>query len=380
VGVGAVFVGEPVTLAPPAASYDPGFTFLPTGFWRLVPRRMAGRSFTDVSPGRRIPVTVVASARLGGPVRLTSHGQKSDDRLHRKSPLPEGWAALCIVSSLLFVFWLDRVTGSAPVQHLYYAPIILSAIVFGHRGGLVAAMTAVVLYHVANPVAVSLAFEEKDVVQVALFLGVGLVTAKLMSNGHRMRALAMTDDLTGLHNLRSFESRLATMLEAAAQAATAAPFSLLVLDVDRLKSLNDRHGHLTGAEAVRAVGRTIAASVPADAIACRYGGDEFVVALPQCGEVEALRIARIILESVNAAAPVLAGRQFPPRSLSVSVGISCRLIEAQAGSVVSTFSAASAGEALFRAADAALYAAKNGGRNRVELDATAGRRRRERTK
>jgi diguanylate cyclase (GGDEF)-like protein len=214
-------------------------------------------------------------------------------------------------------------------------------------------------------------------VQVALFLAVGLVTAKLMSNGHRMRALAMTDDLTGLHNLRSFESRLAKMLEEAA--AAAAPFSLLVLDVDRLKSLNDRHGHLTGAEAVRAVGRTIAASVPADAIACRYGGDEFVVALPLCGEAEALRIARSIQESVNTAAPVLAGRQFPPRSLSVSVGVSCRPIEAQAGSVASTFSAASAGEALFRAADAALYAAKNGGRNRVQLDATAGQRRQERT-
>jgi diguanylate cyclase (GGDEF)-like protein len=310
-------------------------------------------------------------------VRLTSQGQASDDRLHRKSPLPEGWAALGIVSLLLFVFWLDRATESAPVQHLYYVPIILSAILFGYRGGLVAALTAVVLYHVANPVAVSLALEEKDVVQVALFLAVGLVTAKLMSNGHRMRALAMTDDLTGLHNLRSFESRLAKMLEEAA--AAAAPFSLLVLDVDRLKSLNDRHGHLTGAEAVRAVGRTIAASVPADAIACRYGGDEFVVALPLCGEAEALRIARSIQESVNTAAPVLAGRQFPPRSLSVSVGVSCRPIEAQAGSVASTFSAASAGEALFRAADAALYAAKNGGRNRVQLDATAGQRRQERT-
>ena len=306
-------------------------------------------------------------------MRLTSHGQETDARPWPKSPLPGGWAALCIVTLLIFVFWLDRATGSAPVQHLYYAPIILSAIVFGHRGGFVAALTAVVLYHVANPVAVSLAFEEKDVVQVALFLVVGLVTAKLISDGRRMRALAMTDDLTGLHNLRSFESRLAQMLEEAA--AADAPFSLLVLDVDRLKLLNDRHGHLTGAEAVRTVGRTIAASVPADAVACRYGGDEFVVALPLCGEADALRIARGIRESVNTVAPVLAGRQFPPGSLSVSVGVSCRLIEAQAGSVRSTFSAARAGEALFRAADAALYAAKDGGRNRVQLDATAGQRR-----
>jgi diguanylate cyclase (GGDEF)-like protein len=310
-------------------------------------------------------------------VRLTSHGQESDDLLHRKLPLPEGWALLCIVSSLLLVFWLDRATDAAPVQHLYYAPIILSAVVFGRLGGSVAALAAVVLYHVANPRVISLAFEERDIVQVALFLAVGLVTAKLVSDGRRMRALALTDDLTGLHNLRSFERRLKRIIEEAR--TTGASVSLLVLDVDRLKSLNDRHGHLTGAEAVREVGRTIADSVPAHAVACRYGGDEFVVALPLCGEAEALRVARRIQESVHSAAPVLAGRGFPPGSLSVSIGVACRVVEVQVGPAVATGSVGRAGEALFRAADAALYAAQNGGRNRVQLDATAGHRRQEPT-
>jgi diguanylate cyclase (GGDEF)-like protein len=297
-------------------------------------------------------------------VRLAIHDREPVSLLPGKPRLSTGRAVACILLSLPAVFWLDRTTGVAPVQHLYYAPIIVSAVVFGRWGGLLTALAAAVLYHMANPGPVSLALEERDVVQVALFVAVGLVTAKLTTDGRKMRTLAMTDDLTGLHNLRSFESRLPQMFDEAC--AAKASLSLLALDVDRLKSLNDRHGHLVGAEAVRAVGRTIAVSIPAGAVACRYGGDEFVVALPLCGEAEALRIARRIQESVNTLAPVLAGRPFPSGSLSVSVGVACRKFEAQSGPAGP---AVNEGEAMFRAADAALYAAKDGGRNRVMLGA-----------
>jgi PleD family two-component response regulator len=125
-------------------------------------------------------------------------------------------------------------------------------------------------------------YQESDLVQMALFVAVGVTSAKLANDSRRLHRLALTDDLTGLHNLRSFEARLRMLVRASRQRS--APLALLLLDLDRLKSLNDTHGHLAGAEAVRTVGHLIAIRVPQDAVACRYGGDEFVIALPQCDE------------------------------------------------------------------------------------------------
>jgi diguanylate cyclase (GGDEF)-like protein len=209
-------------------------------------------------------------------------------------------------------------------------------------------------------------------VQIALFIAVGVITAKLNGNARRLRTLAMTDDLTGLHNLRSFEARLGAIIHASRHSGT--PVSLLVLDLDRLKSLNDKHGHLAGAEAVRTVGRIIAASLPPAAVACRYGGDEFVVALPDCDHSRATPIADELRRKVNDTVPILAGLPFPKATLSISVGIACTSFHGGAdqscscGIVsASTSTDDESGEALFRAADAALYLAKEGGRNNISV-------------
>lgn len=270
-------------------------------------------------------------------------------------------AATVTVGALLLVFLLDRATGVAPVQHLYYLPIILAALRFKMRGAAVTALTAIVLYHVANPNLLTLAYEETDVVQIALFLAVGGVAARLSADAERLHHLAMTDDLTGLHNLRSFEARLASMVGAAQ--ASGAPLVLAVLDLDRLKSLNDQHGHLIGAEAVRTVGQLIAARIPPHAVASRYGGDEFVIALPDCDLARARELAERLAQDVRTAAPVLAKRPFPAGTLSISVGVACATFTA--GTIAATQAPSDAGEALFRAADAALYQAKAQGRDRV---------------
>ena len=89
-----------------------------------------------------------------------------------------------------------------------------------------------------------------------------------------------------------------------------APLGLLVLDLDRLKSLNDQHGHLTGAEAVRTVGRIIGERLPPGAVACRYGGDEFAIAIPACSPQQGRQVAEQLCEAVHESAPVLAGRSF----------------------------------------------------------------------
>jgi diguanylate cyclase (GGDEF)-like protein len=272
------------------------------------------------------------------------------------------WLAALTIGMLLVIFFVDRRTGTAPVQHLYYLPIILAGTRFTLRGGIGAALAAVILYHVANPHLLSGYYGESDAVQVALFLAVGMVTAKLTRDNRRLHQLSITDDLTGLHNLRSFERCLARMVRAAGQAGS--PLALLVADVDRLKSLNDQYGHLTGGEAVRTVGQIIGRHLPPDAVACRYGGDEFAIAIANCGEVQARRVADDLCEAVRASAPTLSGRPFPAATLTISVGVTSTST-AHHGRRALPSDDAEAGEWLFKLADRALYMAKTAGRDRV---------------
>jgi diguanylate cyclase (GGDEF)-like protein len=303
----------------------------------------------------RLPATAIP---LG--MRLTT----SAGRL--AVPLPSRpWTAALVIGALLAIFSLDRATDAAPVQHLYYLPIILAGFRFRMRGGVVAALSAILLYHLANPHLLTFKYGELDLLEIILFLAVGIVTAKLTINAQRMRQLAMTDDLTGLHNLRSFEARLATMVRTSRE--TQAPLAMLVADVDRLKSLNDRFGHLTGAEAVRTVGRIIGRELPPDAVACRYGGDEFVIAIPHCTPFLAHQVADDLCRAVRGTAPQLSGRWFEAGTLSISVGAAWASFDRSIPVDSMSPGDVEAGESLFRAADAALYRAKAGGRNRVCL-------------
>lgn len=249
--------------------------------------------------GDRVP------SGLSRGMRLTSSPSRGSRLISAAPLLSSAWSMAVVIGALLVVFELDRTTGSTPVQHLYYLPLIFAGVSFGMGGGLVAALAVILLYHLANPHLFTFRYEESDLVQIVLFIAVSVITAKLTRDARRLHALAMTDDLTGLHNLRSFESRLATIVRTSREART--PVAFLVLDVDRLKRINDTYGHLAGAEAVRTVGHIIGASLPSRAVACRYGGDEFVIALPRCAEAQARATAEELCRNVNAAAPILAG-------------------------------------------------------------------------
>ncbi|HET6957739.1 MAG TPA: GGDEF domain-containing protein [Vicinamibacterales bacterium] len=268
-----------------------------------------------------------------------------------------------VVSSLLLVFLLDRATDAAPVQHLYYVPIIMAGAVFRMRGGVIAGLSAILLYHVANPHMLTFRYGESDLIQIVLFLAIGVATARFADDADRVRRLALTDDLTGLHNLRSFEARLLQLVRTSREDRT--PLAVLVLDVDHLKALNDRYGHLAGAEAVRTVGHIIGQCLPPAAFGCRYGGDEFVVAAPRSTAFDGHRLAEELCEAVRSRVPILAGHSFRAGTLTISVGVVSASLENGLPASGTSRPDTEIGEAIFRAADAALYRAKAKGRDQV---------------
>jgi diguanylate cyclase (GGDEF)-like protein len=161
----------------------------------------------------------------------------------------------------------------------------------------------------------------------------------------RERESAVTDSLTGILNRRGFEERLENALAEAQEGRM--PLSILVIDCDDFKEINDRAGHEFGDSLLCEIADALAGSLPDGAVAARLGGDEFVVMLPDAGADAAAalsgQIRRVLAEGLMDAG-------FP---LRISAG-------------VSTYPFDGAGPtALLRAADQALYAAKNGGKDRV---------------
>ena len=176
---------------------------------------------------------------------------------------------------------------------------------------------------------------------------------QLKSKSEELRQLATNDPLTGILNRQAFSSDLRTALEHLQRFRR--PLNLLLFDMDNFKQVNDGQGHLVGDQAIRMVVGVVQEHLDSDDLFGRFGGDEFMIAIADqpLDKVQALADA-IRLGVVRAAAghvPALGG-------LSLSIGIAQANEQHGYGA-----------EALFQRADTALYAAKNGGRNRVVLAA-----------
>lgn len=162
----------------------------------------------------------------------------------------------------------------------------------------------------------------------------------------RLGALSATDALTGLANVRHFRVRLNEELARARRQRS--PLSLLLVDVDHLKEVNDGGGHEAGDRALEAVARGLVAVCRVTDFPARVGGDEFAVLVPSARAAEALEIADRIRAAVAAASA--------PATVRVSIGVA----DLDAAGTPRP-------EALLRAADRALYRAKHGGRDRSSL-------------
>ena len=167
-------------------------------------------------------------------------------------------------------------------------------------------------------------------------------------DAHRLRQLVIKDDLTELYNRRYFKERLRE--EKRRGDLQGSPFSLLILDVDHFKEVNDNYGHIVGDKVLVQVARIIGDSVREIDISCRYAGDEFVVILPGAQEQETERIIRRIVNNLNSFLwEERTGIGLP--KLTCSVGYTCYPEDARELSQ------------LIKRADRALYWAKKQGRD-----------------
>jgi two-component system cell cycle response regulator len=182
---------------------------------------------------------------------------------------------------------------------------------------------------------------------VARELGGPVRIATLVEQTER---LASHDPLTGILNRRAFSSALQREFSQADRLES--EIALLLLDVDKFKSVNDTHGHQTGDDVLAAVGRLLPGNLRPYDYTARWGGEEFVVALPHTGEEGALRVAERIRASVEALKLTTAAGA--PLAVTASVGVAVR---APAEKLAE----------LMERADQAMYTAKRGGRNQVVL-------------
>ena len=182
---------------------------------------------------------------------------------------------------------------------------------------------------------------------MASLAAAGLETVRVLE---QLRSAADMDLVTGVHNHRYLQERLRQ--EVARSARSHSPLAVLMLDLDKFKPINDRHGHADGDQVLHNIASTIRAHVRTNDIVARYGGDEFVVLMPDTADEQAAQVARRVVSGVLVQIHVLSDKS------RVNVGVSAGLAVYPADGRTSA--------QLLAAADSAMYTAKRDGGRQVE--------------
>jgi two-component system cell cycle response regulator len=183
--------------------------------------------------------------------------------------------------------------------------------------------------------------------------GQAAVSMENVSLHETVQRQAVTDELTGLYNHRRFQEALASELERSKRFEQ--DMSLVMLDIDNFKSINDTYGHEAGDSVLRQFATRFRRNTRSIDLACRIGGEEFVIVMPDSGLERAFQVGERLRECI-AAEPFQANGE---TRLKVTASVGVATLEQPQGSL----------DALFKRADQALYVAKRGGRNRVVADA-----------
>ena len=167
----------------------------------------------------------------------------------------------------------------------------------------------------------------------------------------RARTESLTDGMTGIYNRKAFDSHISTLVEK--NTVSKAPFSLLMLDIDNFKQVNDVYGHQTGDRVILAIINKCRQSIRGEDFFARYGGEEFVIILPGASLKNAMKRADHICKSIASTRYYLDDVEGSPTlAVTVSIGVS----SLQKADTVATIT---------QRADKALYAAKHNGKNCV---------------
>lgn len=175
---------------------------------------------------------------------------------------------------------------------------------------------------------------------------------QLRSSFQASLEMAVTDQLTGLYNRRYLASHLAAMFDRAYW--TGRPLSVMILDIDHFKKINDNHGHDVGDKVIQDFAERISRAVRGIDLACRYGGEEFLIAMPDTDSAFAAIIAERLRHEV-ATSKFIVNSARDELTITASIGIASTENSAEDDTA----------QKLIKRADEALYEAKEGGRNKV---------------
>ena len=264
----------------------------------------------------------------------------------------ETWGMIALVT------WVLKFTGglSSPLLNAYLLAVITSALTLGKPTTLsmVALIAACYLYLGGTSPGefASLRFLGGLAAQLAPVLLVAYITTMFSADIRfgltRAKLLSETDELTGMFNTRGFAIAANRLFAQAARYAR--PASVLMIDSDNLKAVNDGYGHDAGNRLLRQTANAIQAELRFTDVSARYGGDEFIVLLPETPSKGALDVAERIRKAISGTALDIAGTQV---ATSVSIGVACFPEDGRTLDALATRS------------DRALYQAKEQGRNCV---------------
>jgi diguanylate cyclase (GGDEF)-like protein len=260
---------------------------------------------------------------------------------------------------IVFVTWVAWSTGKAesPLLNLYLLPVIASALIFGKLMTFleitaIAACFVLLGWNSTRLPSHPLTWFGSVLAQLGPVILVAYITTMLSADIRhaldKIKQVSDTDELTGLYNMRAFGAILQRSLRQAARYSQS--LSLAIIDSDNLKAINDSYGHDAGNKLLVQVVNRIRDAVRASDTVARYGGDEFLVLLPQTGPSGALEVAERIRRAIEDARIDIGGHV---ARTTVSIGV---VTYPSDGGDLGT---------IMEKADRALYKAKQAGKNRV---------------
>ena len=296
--------------------------------------------------GRRIRVAHVESVEA----MTSSRPGRDHEAIDDAAPARRRAALLAIAIAVPAVLVL---AGATSAWALFALPLALALPLGGVRGMAAATLCACLVAALAS------GRDGADGTAMAVGIAAFVAAGVAVGAGHRAQeraaariaTLSLVDRLTGVHNYAFFEDALPRECRRAERYGL--PLSLVLLDLDRFKAFNDRHGHDAGNRLLTAVGEVIRASSRASDIAARYGGEEFALIVPGPAE-EAMEAAERIRSAVAGVRVMVAGGETAGTTISAGVAD----LENGQGDT---------GERMLDQADKALYHSKASGRDRVSL-------------